>query len=95
MLKEYLAKKGKEFLLNSLSGMENDFKKEVSYRIASYKRKMVKDFIALFILLIALVFLAFASVFLLTEYLSLTKTLAFVIIGIILVLVGLIIKITG
>jgi hypothetical protein len=95
MLKEYLARKAKEFMVNSLSGMENEFKKEISYKIKAYKRKMVKDLIALFILLIALAFIAIALVFLLTEYLDLTKTLAFGIIGIILVLVGLIIKVTG
>jgi hypothetical protein len=57
-----------------------------------FKRRLFKDITSLFIMLIALIFISISIVYLLIEYLALSKTLAFGIIGIVLLLIGIVIK---
>ena len=92
MLKEYLAKKAKEFLMSTISEAQSNIKKEVSSKIVAYKRKIVRELIVLFIILVAIILLACALVFILIEYSNLTKALAFGIVGIVFIFVGFMIK---
>ena len=76
----------------------DEIKKEAAHKIrmeiAGIKRQMFREFTSLTILLASIIFLSIAAVYLFIEYFMLSKTLAFLIVGIILLLIGIIIRIT-
>lgn len=57
------------------------------------EKRFMRNLMALFIMLLSFGALALAAVFFLIEYLALTKTLAFLIIGIILLVAAIIVKV--
>ncbi len=67
---------------------------KINMEITRIQKRMMKQLTSLVIVLTAIVFLAVAAVNFFIEYLLLTKTLSFLIIGILLLLIGIIIKLT-
>lgn len=90
-LKESLALGISDFM----KSIEKEFSRQLLKRIYKIKRQIMKELLAIFIILISLALLSASSVFFLIEYLHLTKTLSFLIIGIIILIIGLLIKITN
>ena len=70
--------------------------KEIIYRARAeaniIQRKLVKSIISTFILLLSFVFLAISALFFLIDYAHVVKSLAFLIIGIIILVAGIIAK---
>ena len=71
--------------------------KEMVYRarleLWKVERRIMKNITSLFILLISFTALALSAIFFLIEYLNFTKTLAFLAIGLVLLIIGIILKI--
>ena len=76
----------------TLRSIEN----EVMYRIDVATQKVVnrvaREMVSVFLILFSVAFLALASVFLLIEYFTLTKTISFLIVGVIILFFALIIR---
>ena len=66
----------------------------INFEIRRTERRIMKNLAALFILLLSFAMLAFSAIFFLIEYIHLTNTLSFLAIGIILLLIGIIIRVT-
>jgi len=75
--------------------IEKEFSRTVLRRIYHLKRQIMKELIAIFIILIAIALLAISAVFFFIEYMHFTKTLSFLIIGIIVLIIGILIKLTN
>lgn len=93
MIKEYIQRKVRDTVSRAVSDLGHDVYRDLSYQVQLYKRKIVKDLVSIAILLVSIVFLALAVIFSMIEYLGLSKTLSFGIIGIVLLLIGIILKI--
>lgn len=80
----------------SLSRGLKNIEDEVTYRIniATQKvaNRIVKKMVSVLLLLLAVAFLAFAFVFLFIEYFALTKTISFLIGGVVILFFALIIR---
>jgi len=81
-----------KILRNVLHDAEASLAHQISYKVAMYKRKIVKDMISLAIVFVAIIFLAVAFTYLFIEYVNLSVTFSFFIIGILLLLIGLVTK---
>ncbi len=92
LIKEFIFSRIEKSLKSAVKDVEKDFMREISIRANHFKRRFIKELICLTILLISLIFLAFAILFLLIEYLDLSKTISFAIMGIVLLIIGLIDK---
>ncbi|MBM3233952.1 hypothetical protein FJZ19_02560 [Candidatus Pacearchaeota archaeon] len=72
-------------------------KEEMIYRMKlemwKFQRKVMKTIISACILLLSVAMLALAAIFYLIEYAHLSKTISFLILGIILLVVGILLKI--
>ena len=86
--KESIKLSFREFVKDLEKELMHSFSKKIYY----FKKQIIKELMGIMILLISITFLGISIVFLLIEYLNLTKTLAFGIIGIILLIIGIIIK---
>jgi hypothetical protein len=77
---------------NTLKNIED----EAMYRINAVTQKVVhrivREMISVLLILLAVTFLALASVFLFIEYLALTKTISFLIVGAVILFFALILK---
>ena len=78
---------------NSLKRIEKEFLQAILMRINEIKRKIIKEIVAVLIMLFGFVLLVISALFFLIEYIHLTKTISFLIIGIIVLFIGIIIKI--
>lgn len=90
-IKESLMQGIKDFIKN----IEREFSQQLMKRIYTVKKQIMKELIAIFIILISLGLLAISSIFFLIEYIHLNKTLSFLIIGIIVLFIGILIKLTN
>lgn len=90
-LKEGLIVGMKEFL----GGIEREFSKMLIKRIYRIKKQIMKELAAIFIIIISIGLLAISAIFFLIEYIHLNKTLSFLIIGIIVLVIGILIKLTN
>lgn len=85
------------FIKDSMNKGLREIDEKILYRIRlemwRFERKIIKSIMAAFILLLSFAVLALSASFFLIEYIHLTKTLAFLIIGIILLIIGVILKI--
>jgi hypothetical protein len=77
---------------NTLKNIED----EAMYRINAVTQKVVhrivREMISVLLILLAVTFLALASVFLFIEYFALTKTISFLIVGAVILFFALILK---
>jgi len=73
-------------------GVQNEFLMNIFVGLRKFERHFIKEFAGAVIFLIAMVFWALGGLFFLIEYAGLNKTLSFLIIGCILVLIGIIVK---
>jgi len=87
-LKESLAAGISEFFKE----IEREFSRTIVKRIYQLKRQIMKELIAIFIILISIALLSVSAIFFLIEYIHLNKTLSFLIIGIIVLIIGILIK---
>ena len=65
---------------------------KINHLINNIKRQFMKELLSIFTIIISIGLLSISAVYFLIEYLSFTKTLSFLIIGIIVLLIGIIIK---
>jgi len=86
-------------LFSNLTDEAPNFGKEIIHMIKveiwKFERRLIKNLIAVFILLLGFAALALSFAFFLIEYVHLSKTISLLIIGIILLFVGIILKIGG
>ncbi|MDO8459680.1 MAG: hypothetical protein Q7S74_01090 [Nanoarchaeota archaeon] len=64
----------------------------IEQRIITIEERLLRNLLAMIIISSSIIFLALAVFFFMAEYLKLTNTISFLIVGIILLLVGIIIK---
>jgi len=74
--------------------MEGEMTRRIAFEIRKTQRRFIKFLISFFIMALALIFLAVGVVYMSVEYFAFTKTLAFLTIGIVLLFIGIIIKLT-
>ncbi len=74
--------------------VEREFARTILHRIEMYRRKVIRSIISAFIILISIIFLSISAIYFLIEYIHLTRTISFFIIGIILLIAGIVIKIS-
>ncbi|MEK6819076.1 MAG: hypothetical protein AABY10_04045 [Nanoarchaeota archaeon] len=72
--------------------IQESITKTVTSQIHIIQKNVIKQFIGLAVIILALIFLAISVVFLFIEYLNLSKTISFLIVGIILLFAGLIVR---
>lgn len=65
---------------------------KIKLELWKFEKRIINNLMVGFILTLSLIILALASIFFLMEYVGLNKTLSFLTIGIILLLIGIIIK---
>ncbi|MDD5193602.1 MAG: hypothetical protein PHF67_03375 [Candidatus Nanoarchaeia archaeon] len=70
----------------------DDINYAVSRRLSHLKKQIIREFVGLSFILMAIGLLAIAFIFFLVEYLKFDKTLSFLIIGIIILIIGIVIK---
>ena len=89
----------KESLMLGIRGfigdIEKEFSKAIINRIYQIKRQIMKELIAIFVIMISIGLLAISAIFFLIEYVHLNKTISFLIIGIIVLIIGIFIKLLG
>ena len=79
-------------LRKTLHHLEENIGQALHLAVKRLSHYVVKELVSACILLAALIFFALAGTFFAIEYLALSKTIAFLITGIILLLIGLIVK---
>ena len=90
-IKESISLGIREFIKN----IEKEFSGQLMRRVYIIKKQIMKELIAIFIILISIALLSASATFFLMEYLHLSKTLSFLIIGIIVLIIGILIKLTN
>lgn len=91
----FLEKITKNLIYKIMEGIENSEDRiiyKIKKSIIDIQRRFILNVFSSLVILISLTFLSIALVFLLLEYLALTKTLAFGIVGLMLLFFGIIIK---
>lgn len=73
---------------------QTEISRRIAYEVRRAQRRLIKSMISFFFIALSLVLLAIGGVYLGIEYLAFSKTLAFLTVGVILLLIGIIIKIT-
>jgi len=91
IIKESITLGIKDFIKN----IEKEFSHLFMRRIYQIKKQIMRELMAVFIIIISVGFLAISGVFFLIEYIHLNKTLSFLIIGIIVLFIGILIKIAN
>ena len=89
MLKDFAEAK----LYKSLRKMEGDFVHHVVGGIKATARSLMMQFVGMLIIVISFGLFTIAGIFFCVEYLELSKTLAFLIAGIIVLFIGLLMKV--
>lgn len=81
---------------NGASELVKDVRQEISHKInleiSKIQQRIMRELSSLAILLIGIIFLSIAVVYFFIEYLLLTKTISFLIVGVILLFIGIIIR---
>ena len=78
----------KDFMKN----IEVELSKTLMRSTQRLKRQIMRELMAMFIIIISIGLLAISAVFLLIEYIHLNKTLSFLILGVIILIIGILIK---
>jgi len=92
-LKDLIIGRIEDKVRSTVKDVEKEVFRAINFKVNQFKRKIMKEFISVFVLIVALIFLALAILFLLIEFLGLNKTLSFAVIGIVLLIIGLILRI--
>ena len=79
-------------LSRNLRSIENEVMYQINIATQKIVHRIVREMVSVFLLLFAVAFLAFAFVFLFIEYFALTKTISFLIVGVIILFFALIIR---
>ena len=83
--------------MTSLRGLVNDIQRDLNFRLEASMQKVYrsirKEIITLLFLIISIVFISISFLFFFIEYLSINKTLSFLIVGCVALIVALIMKI--
>lgn len=90
---ESIAESARNFIKNSVFNQGQEMIYRARLEMWRFQKRLIKGIISAAILLMALVVLALALVFCIIDYLNLGRTLAFLIVGVILLIVGIILKI--
>jgi VIT1/CCC1 family predicted Fe2+/Mn2+ transporter len=89
----------KEIIFSNLRGTFRDIEHDVSIyldrKIRRFERRIIHGMASFLIFSIAAIFLIIAAVFALIEYLNLGLSLSFLIIGVFLLLIGVIVKVSA
>ncbi len=93
MIGDYIKRKIRERATDSVRDLASEIYEDVNYKIQFYKRKVLKDLASMFLILIAVVFLAMALIFFFIEYAGLSRTISFAILGAAILIVALILKV--
>ena len=81
------------FSLKKISeDIQENITKTIDFHLRIIQRNITKHIISISIMILSLMFLAISVVFLFIEYFNLTKTISFLIVGIILLFAGLIVR---
>jgi len=87
----------KESFGDFFSNMMHNKKEDMIYRMKiemwKFQKKIMRMVISAFILLLSLALLSLSIIFYLIEYVHLSKTLSFLILGIVLLIIGILLKI--
>jgi hypothetical protein len=73
--------------------IERQFSDIVLRRVYQIKKQIMRELLAIFIIMISIGLLAISAIFFLKEYIHLNNTLSFLIIGILVLIIGILIKI--
>jgi hypothetical protein len=82
----------REGLRDLVRDVGDDVNAVISRRLNQIKREIIKDIFGLLIIIIGIGLLSIGSIFFLIESMGLSRTLSFLIIGIIVLFIGIIIK---
>jgi hypothetical protein len=80
--------------LELLDDVKCEVNRKIILEINRIQRKIMVELSSLVILMLAIIFLAIAAIYFLIEYLSFSKTISFLTVGIVILLIGLITRIT-
>jgi VIT1/CCC1 family predicted Fe2+/Mn2+ transporter len=94
-LMDYIEDVLKSGLRRTLANVRDDVERAISKSLRRTTRRIVMELTGMLLILISVLFLAAAVTFFFIEYLVFTKTVSFLIVGIIILLAGLIIKINN
>ena len=91
---DYLKDILRQGLRDLIRDIGDDINEVVSRRLNRLKKQMIREFVGMSFILMSMGFLAIALIFFLVESLGFDKTLSFLIIGVILLIIGILIKLT-
>jgi len=77
-------------LVNKIADKSEDFIRRIRYEVWRYEKRMMKRVASFFIISLSAIAFILAGIFALVEYLELTATVAVLIVGILLLIIGLI-----
>ncbi len=81
----------KDFMRN----IEGELSKTLARSMNRVKKQIMKELMAMFIIIISIGLLAISAVFFLIEYIHLNKTLSFLILGVIILIIGILVKLVN
>lgn len=87
-IKESIQIQIRDFIAN----LEKEVSRPFIIRFDRIKRKVMREVLGLFVMIIGILMLSFALVYFFIEYMQLTRTLSFLIIGAALLIIGLILR---
>ncbi len=91
--REFLKNAADEAFLNFLQKSKQSISRGIEIEIWKFKKKMFKDLFSIFVIMLGVMSLLLSGLFAMIEFLNFSKTLSFLIIGIIFLIIGIIIKI--
>jgi len=91
--REFLRNAADEAFLNFLHTSKQSISRGIEIEMWKFKKKMFKDLFSIFVIMLGVMSLLLAGLFAMIEFLNFSKTLSFLIIGIIFLIIGIIIKI--
>jgi hypothetical protein len=89
---DYIQDAFKSNLRRSLSGIGEDLERTLYRGTRRLIRRFVKEMMSMMLILVSIIFLAVGAVYFFIEYVQLNKTISFLIIGVVILLIGLIIR---
>lgn len=92
-LLNFIGESAGNFLKKMMMNQGQDIIYRAKLEMWRFQRRLIKSMIAVFVLLLAFVALVFAAIFYLIDYVSLGRTLTFLIVGVILLIIGVMLKI--
>lgn len=90
---DFIGETAGHFIKNKLFDSGQELIYRAKLEMWRFQKKLIKGIMAAFILLLAIAVLAIAVVFFLMDYAGIGRTLAFLIVGIVLLFIGVILKI--